>query len=217
VEVRCGEEVRTTSARSRACMLARAWAKRRQGERRGQPLSRERHIPGADVVVRPGQQHRQAFGCRGRLWCRLRVRRRRGWNRPDQRKRRGPAAERAADRTDAERRFQRTGHLDALGAVGRSYLAAARGMGGASRSDACPNWSRNPSQRRNWSCRPSARTLAFAVGACLLVSFHDDMLVALHAILKKAQKTPADELALARQRFKEYSRGKEKPPHRFQL
>jgi phage-related protein len=33
--------------------------------------------------------------------------------------------------------------------------------------------------------------------------FHDGMLIALHAMIKKTQKTPAEDLALARQRFKE--------------
>ena len=33
--------------------------------------------------------------------------------------------------------------------------------------------------------------------------FYDEMLVALHAIIKKTQKTPADELTLARARLKE--------------
>ena len=33
--------------------------------------------------------------------------------------------------------------------------------------------------------------------------FHDGMLIALHAFIEKAQKTPIEELALARQRLKE--------------
>jgi phage-related protein len=33
--------------------------------------------------------------------------------------------------------------------------------------------------------------------------FHDGMLIALHAIIKKTQKTPTEDLALARRRFKE--------------
>jgi phage-related protein len=36
-----------------------------------------------------------------------------------------------------------------------------------------------------------------------LFGFHDGMLIALHAIIKKTQKTPAEELALAKQRLKE--------------
>jgi phage-related protein len=39
--------------------------------------------------------------------------------------------------------------------------------------------------------------------ARVLFGFHDGMLIALHAFIKKAQKTPADELALARRRLKE--------------
>jgi phage-related protein len=33
--------------------------------------------------------------------------------------------------------------------------------------------------------------------------FYDGMLIAVHAMIKKTQKTPAEDLALARQRFKE--------------
>jgi phage-related protein len=36
-----------------------------------------------------------------------------------------------------------------------------------------------------------------------LFGFHGGMLTALHAIIKKTQKTPAEDLALARQRLKE--------------
>jgi phage-related protein len=39
--------------------------------------------------------------------------------------------------------------------------------------------------------------------ARVLFGFHDGMLIALHSFIKKAQKTPADELALARRRLKE--------------
>jgi phage-related protein len=39
--------------------------------------------------------------------------------------------------------------------------------------------------------------------ARILFGFYDGMLIALHAMIKKTQKTPADDLALARQRFKE--------------
>lgn len=39
--------------------------------------------------------------------------------------------------------------------------------------------------------------------ARILFGFHDGMLVALHAMIKKTQKTPAEDLTLARQRFKE--------------
>ena len=39
--------------------------------------------------------------------------------------------------------------------------------------------------------------------ARIFFGFHDGMLVALHAIIKKVQKTPAEDLALARQRLKE--------------
>jgi phage-related protein len=39
--------------------------------------------------------------------------------------------------------------------------------------------------------------------ARIFFGFHDDMLIAVHAMIKKTQKTPAQDLALARQRFKE--------------
>ena len=39
--------------------------------------------------------------------------------------------------------------------------------------------------------------------ARLFFGFHDGMLIALHAIIKKAQRTPAEELTLAKQRLKE--------------
>jgi phage-related protein len=39
--------------------------------------------------------------------------------------------------------------------------------------------------------------------ARVLFGFHDGTLVALHAFIKKTQRTPPDELALARQRLKE--------------
>ena len=48
--------------------------------------------------------------------------------------------------------------------------------------------------------------------ARIFFGFHDGMLVALHAIMKKTQKTPADELALARQRFKELQSWQRKIP-----
>src|SRR5258708_37797230 len=39
--------------------------------------------------------------------------------------------------------------------------------------------------------------------ARVFFGFHDEMLLALHVIIKKTQKTPADELTLARNRLKE--------------
>jgi phage-related protein len=39
--------------------------------------------------------------------------------------------------------------------------------------------------------------------ARVMLCMHEGMLVALHAFVKKTQKTPADELALARKRLKE--------------
>jgi len=51
-----------------------------------------------------------------------------------------------------------------------------------------------------WEVRSSLPTRR---EARVLFGFHDGVLVALHAFVKKAQKTPAGELALARQRLKE--------------
>ncbi|MGA9196604.1 MAG: type II toxin-antitoxin system RelE/ParE family toxin [Pseudolabrys sp.] len=39
--------------------------------------------------------------------------------------------------------------------------------------------------------------------ARVFFGFHDGMLIALHAVIKKTRKTPAEELALAKQRLKE--------------
>ncbi len=39
--------------------------------------------------------------------------------------------------------------------------------------------------------------------ARVFFGFHDGVLIALHAIIKKAQRTPAEDLALARNRLKE--------------
>jgi phage-related protein len=39
--------------------------------------------------------------------------------------------------------------------------------------------------------------------ARVLFGFRDGMLIAVHAMIKKTQKAPAEDLALARQRFKE--------------
>jgi phage-related protein len=36
--------------------------------------------------------------------------------------------------------------------------------------------------------------------------FHDQMLVVLHGFIKKTQKTPTDDLALAKQRMKEVTK-----------
>ena len=47
------------------------------------------------------------------------------------------------------------------------------------------------------SALPNRRT------ARVMLCFHVNTLVALHGFVKKAQKTPADDLALARRRMKE--------------
>jgi phage-related protein len=41
--------------------------------------------------------------------------------------------------------------------------------------------------------------------ARVMIGFHDGMLIALHAFIKKGQKTPPDELNLARARLKQVS------------
>jgi phage-related protein len=38
------------------------------------------------------------------------------------------------------------------------------------------------------------------------ICFHDQMLVVLHGFIKKTQKTPADDLALAKRRMKEVTK-----------
>jgi phage-related protein len=48
--------------------------------------------------------------------------------------------------------------------------------------------------------------------ARVFFGFHDSMLVAVHAMIKKAQKTPAEDLTLARQRFKELQSWPRKTP-----
>ncbi len=48
--------------------------------------------------------------------------------------------------------------------------------------------------------------------ARIFFGFHDGMLVVLHAIMKKTQKTSAEDLALARQRFKELQSWQRKTP-----
>jgi phage-related protein len=51
-----------------------------------------------------------------------------------------------------------------------------------------------------WEVRSS---LATKREARVLFGFHDGVLIALHAFIKKTRATPGDDLALARQRFKE--------------
>jgi phage-related protein len=46
--------------------------------------------------------------------------------------------------------------------------------------------------------------------ARVFFGFHDGVLIALHAIIKKARKAPAEELALARQRLKDLQSWREK-------
>jgi phage-related protein len=46
--------------------------------------------------------------------------------------------------------------------------------------------------------------------ARVFFGFHDGMLIALHAIIKKARKAPAEELGLAKQRLKEVQSWREK-------
>jgi phage-related protein len=46
--------------------------------------------------------------------------------------------------------------------------------------------------------------------ARVFFGFHDGMLIALHAIIKKARKSPAEDLRLAKQRLKEVQSWREK-------
>jgi phage-related protein len=58
-----------------------------------------------------------------------------------------------------------------------------------------------------WEVRSS---LATRHEARVLFGFHEGTLIALHAIIKKTRKTPAGDLALARQRLKELQSWQEK-------
>ncbi len=49
-------------------------------------------------------------------------------------------------------------------------------------------------------------TLASQRIARILLCFHDETLILLHGFIKKTQKTPADDLALARQRMSEVTK-----------
>ena len=42
--------------------------------------------------------------------------------------------------------------------------------------------------------------------ARLIICFHDQLIVVLHGFIKKTQKTPADDLALAQRRMKEVTK-----------
>jgi phage-related protein len=42
--------------------------------------------------------------------------------------------------------------------------------------------------------------------ARLILCFHDEMLIVLQGFIKKTQKTPADDLALAKRRMKEVTK-----------
>ena len=57
-----------------------------------------------------------------------------------------------------------------------------------------------PLSRGLWEVRSS---LASKREARVLFGFHEGMLVALHAFIKKTRTTPDDDMALARQRLKE--------------
>jgi phage-related protein len=51
-----------------------------------------------------------------------------------------------------------------------------------------------------WEVRSTLRSRR---EACVLFGFYGGMLIVLHAFIKKTQKTPPDDLAIARQRLKE--------------
>jgi phage-related protein len=53
-----------------------------------------------------------------------------------------------------------------------------------------------------WEVRSTLRS---GNEARVIFGFHDGILIALHAFIKKTQKTPPDDLALARRRLKEMS------------
>jgi phage-related protein len=59
-----------------------------------------------------------------------------------------------------------------------------------------------PLSRGLWEVRSS---LASKREARVLFGFHDGMLIALHGFIKKSRQTPAEDMNLARQRWKEVS------------
>jgi phage-related protein len=54
-----------------------------------------------------------------------------------------------------------------------------------------------------WWIAGGACIAAEQAEARVFFGFHDGILVAVHPMIKKTQKTPREDLALARQRFKE--------------
>jgi hypothetical protein len=55
----------------------------------------------------------------------------------------------------------------------------------------------------SWRGSVGSAVIAAEREARVLFGFHDGMLIALHAFIKKTRATPAAELSLARQRFRE--------------
>ena len=49
----------------------------------------------------------------------------------------------------------------------------------------------------------------------VILCFHDQALIVLHAFIKKTQKTPADDLALAKRRMKEVTNEKAQQAYRL--
>jgi phage-related protein len=50
------------------------------------------------------------------------------------------------------------------------------------------------------------RRVQASVTAQLILCFHDKMLIVLHGFIRKTQKTPVDDLALAKRRMKEVTK-----------
>jgi phage-related protein len=65
-----------------------------------------------------------------------------------------------------------------------------------------------------WEVRSS---LATKREARVFFGFHEGTLIAMHAIIKKTRRAPAEDLMLARQRLKETQSWQKKPAHRLQL
>ena len=67
------------------------------------------------------------------------------------------------------------------------------------------DWEAAGGKPQGWSLG-SALVASEPTDSPLILCFHDEMLVVLHGFIKKTQKTPADDLALAKRRMKEVTK-----------
>jgi Phage derived protein Gp49-like (DUF891) len=99
----------------------------------------------------------------------------------------------------------RAGHRCSIG-----YAASTRTTGALSGSTSCEC---NSAGRLE---APGGKPQRWSLGSALVAfeqadcpahpCFHDQMLIVLHGFIKKAQKTPGDDLALAKRRMKEVTK-----------